>query len=86
MYVRVLSLRPLLLLATRREHCPSTRLPEESQSSLDEELIRNCCNLCVVTAHRIIENIHGHLDTAYKSSGWHSVYCKVHLNCSQGYC
>lgn len=48
-----------------------------SLSSLDEELIQRCCNLCVVTAHRLIETIHQHLDTAYKSSGWHTVYCKL---------
>ncbi|KAJ9299811.1 transcriptional regulator family: Fungal Specific TF [Paecilomyces variotii] len=75
LYVRVLSLRPLLLLARRREQpSSSTRLPAKGHLSLDEELIVRCCNLCVVTAHQIIESIYEHLDTAYKSSGWHSVY------------
>lgn len=87
LYVRVLSLRPLLLLARRREHPSfSTRLPAKGHLSLDEELIGRCCNLCVVTAHQIIESIYEHLDTAYKSSGWHSVYCKSRHSCLQGLC
>lgn len=79
LYTRLLSLRPLLLLATKHEPQSSaqpsmtTKLP----SSLDEDLIKHCCNMCVTTAHSLIETIHQHLNTAYKSSGWHSVYCML---------
>jgi hypothetical protein len=31
--------------------------------------------MCVTTAHSLVETIHQHLNTAYKSTGWHSVYC-----------
>lgn len=48
-------------------------------SSLDSELIDRCCMFCVETAHSLIEAIHTHLNTLYKSSGWHSVYCKLAL-------
>lgn len=77
LYVRVLTLRPLLLIATRRGRLTTQRiLARVNEPSLDQELIERCCNLCVLTAHRLIEIIHQHLDTAYKSTGWHSVYCK----------
>lgn len=74
LYIRVLSLRPVLLLATKYTLRPTFRVRE---SSLDRQLIEQCCNLCVLTAHRLVEAIHQHLGTAYRSTGWHSVYCTV---------
>jgi len=47
-----------------------------AQSSLDEEVIQRCCTLCAETASRLIETLHENLNTLYRSSGWHSVYCK----------
>jgi hypothetical protein len=79
LYTKLLSLRPLLLSATKRERqspLQSSR-SEKLPSSLDAELIRHCCNTCLITAHDLVETIHQHLDTAYKSSGWHSVYCRI---------
>ena len=76
LYTRLLSLRPLLLMATRKA-ARDTLYPsrEENLASLDDHLVQRCCFLCVETAHRLIETIHVHLDTTYRSSGWHSVYC-----------
>lgn len=57
-----------------------------AQSSLDEEVIQRCCTLCAETASRLIETLHENLNTLYRSSGWHSVYCKLlhpHLPTSQ---
>lgn len=48
-----------------------------AQSSLDEEVIQRCCTLCAETASRLIETLHENLNTLYRSSGWHSVYCKL---------
>jgi hypothetical protein len=82
--VRLLSLRPLLLSVTNQSMQKSVQ-PSKcgTKTSLDKELADKCCNLCVAIAHRLIEIIHRHLNTAYKSSGWHSVYCKSNVpNCS----
>jgi hypothetical protein len=65
-------------MATKRkpESSSHTSTATKPPLSLDEELIRYCCNTCVTTAHHLVETIHQHLDTAYKSSGWHCVYCE----------
>lgn len=70
LYVRLLLFRPLLLMATRRDSKPAT------SSSLDDEVIRSCCCLCVSTACRLIDTLYANLGTLYRSSGWHTVYCK----------
>lgn len=81
LYTKLLSLRPLLLSATRRKRRghPNFSSFEESPSSLDEALIKHCCNMCLTIARDLVGTLHQHLDTAYKSSGWHSVYCRVPL-------
>lgn len=58
---------------------------EENLSLLDDHIISRYCDLCINTAHRLIETIFEHLDTAYKSFGWHSVYCMVTLILSDGF-
>lgn len=76
LYTRLLSLRPLLLMATKRNPNDTTHLSVPANlSSLDDDLVKSSCYLCINTAHHLIETIHQHLDTTYKSSGWHSVYC-----------
>lgn len=81
MLVRLLLLRPLLLMSTRIQR-PSTiqALDGTGQSSLDAELVKNCCNLCLRTAYRLIDAIYYNLKTLYRSSGWHAVYCKFNAN------
>ncbi|KXT11592.1 hypothetical protein AC579_3123 [Pseudocercospora musae] len=68
LYVRLLSLRPLLLLATKREQRTS------SKHTLDDEVTRSCCNRCVLTARRLIDTLYDNIGTLYRASGWHSVY------------
>jgi hypothetical protein len=70
LYVRLLSLRPLLLMASKREARPPMH------NVLGDEVIRVCCNSCVSTACRLIDTLFINLGTLYRSSGWHSVYCK----------
>lgn len=78
LYVRLLSLRRLLMVTTKRGRRTSTHmLSGTAQSSLDEEVIQRCCTLCAETASRLIETLHENLNTLYRSSGWHSVYCKL---------
>ncbi|SMR48120.1 unnamed protein product [Zymoseptoria tritici ST99CH_1E4] len=68
LYVRLLSLRPLLLMASKREARPPMH------NVLGDEVIRACCNSCVSTACRLIDSVYANLGTLYRSSGWHSVY------------
>lgn len=73
LYVRLLSLRPILLAATKRSSRPSTK------HSLDDDVIRSCCSRCVSTASQLVDGIHANIHTLYRSSGWHSVYCELSL-------
>jgi hypothetical protein len=80
LYVRLLSLRRLLMVTTKRGRRTSTHmLSGAAQSSLDEEVIQRCCTLCAETASRLIETLHENLNTLYRSSGWHSVYCEYNI-------
>lgn len=72
LYIRVLSLRPLILMLTKQATDDTV---QASVSSLDDMVIKQSCALCVRTAHELIGTIHSHLDTSYRSSGWHAVYC-----------
>lgn len=74
LYTRVLLLRPLLLVATKRRSTVDASALKPT--SLDADIVKSCCNLCIKTAQYLIECLHQHLDTTYRSSGWHSVYCK----------
>ncbi|EME41620.1 C6 transcription factor-like protein [Dothistroma septosporum NZE10] len=69
LYVRLLSLRPLLLMSTRRHSTAFT-----TPMSLDDDLIKSCCTLCTFTACRLIDTLYENLGTLYRSSGWHTVY------------
>lgn len=71
----MLSLRPLLLLTTRFPTKFPSLSSSDSVESLDMDMIRQSCNLCVKMASRLIETIHQNLESNYKCSGWHSVYC-----------
>lgn len=67
LYIRLLSLRPLLLMATRLDSKPNSL-------TLDSEVIRSCCDSCTLTACRLIDTLYDNLGTLYRSSGWHTVY------------
>jgi hypothetical protein len=49
---------------------------ETNTGQLENHLTQRACSLCISTAHRLIETIHANLDTLYRSSGWHSIYCE----------
>ena len=76
MLVRLLLLRPLLLMSTRVARSSTIHaLDGTTQPSLDADLVKNCCNLCLKTAYRLVDAIYFNLNTLYRSSGWHAVYC-----------
>ena len=48
------------------------------KSTLDVQntLYKELCTLCVSTAHDALEALHRQLSNVYRSSPWHSLYCK----------
>lgn len=75
---RLLLLRPLLLstLTLQEQSHPSMSLSWAGQSILDSLLIQKSCELCIQTAYQLIDAVYDNIDTPYRSSGWHCVYCK----------
>lgn len=76
LYTKLLSLRPLLQMATQTGGNRAQKYQVQT-CTLDTDLVQRCCKLCVTTAHNLIETIFQHIDTRYKSFGWHSVYCEI---------
>ncbi|KAH8685020.1 fungal-specific transcription factor domain-containing protein [Ilyonectria robusta] len=71
---RLLLLRPLLLLTITMDE-PKARFPDATgQSMLTNAMIKQCCELCVQTAFRLIDTVYASLRTPYRSSCWHAVY------------
>ncbi|QIX00436.1 hypothetical protein AMS68_005953 [Peltaster fructicola] len=67
LYVRLLSTRPLLMLATSR------RLLTKSRArALEDDVIRSCCVRCLGTAQDLISETHAHLMESHRSSAWHT--------------
>jgi hypothetical protein len=52
------------------------RAESSNESRLDQDLAVGACALCVRTAYTLLEDLHENLDTAYRSPGWHTVYCE----------
>jgi hypothetical protein len=77
LYTRILLLRPLLLTGAKHNsplnfnHHRTMDLPH-----LDSDIIGSACNLCVNTAHLLIMKLHENMETPYRLSAWHTVYCK----------
>lgn len=80
MLVRLLLLRPLLLMSTRIQQSRTVQaLDNTTQSTLDAELVKNYCSLCLNTAYRLVDVIYYNLNTLYRSAGWHAVYCTCNV-------
>lgn len=43
---------------------------------MDDHLVRLMCSLCVQSATELIQRIYQNLENNYRSSAWHSIYCK----------
>jgi len=69
--VRILLLRPVLLTSVSKEN---STLLAKAEPGLQKDLAIGVCTLCVKTAHLLVDTIHAHLNTEYRSSGWHTVY------------
>ncbi|KAH7110674.1 fungal-specific transcription factor domain-containing protein [Dactylonectria macrodidyma] len=71
---RLLLLRPLLLLSITMEEPKTHFLDATGQSMLTNAMVKQCCDLCVQTAFRLIDTVYASLRTPYRSSCWHAVY------------
>lgn len=76
LYTRVILLRPLLLLGNDLDGTPTRSGSPMTTPHLRTILFESACSLCVQTGHLLIEKLHENLETPYRISAWHSVYCK----------
>jgi len=76
MYARLRTLRPLLLAEAKRSVSTTENGQETFASKIQNKLVQDLCVLCVSTAHDVLGTLHRQLFTVYRSSPWHSLYCK----------
>lgn len=78
MYARLSVLRPLLVSEAKRCSSRATNHEESSRSNqrVDNILSKELCTMCISTAHEVLKVLDGQLHTVYRSSPWHSLYCK----------
>ncbi len=78
MYTRLSILRPFIVAEANR--CVSAtvdnRERSKSSSNVMSKLCQDLCDLCVTTAHDTIEELHRQMSTVYRTSPWHTLYCK----------
>ena len=78
MYTRLSILRPLIVGEANR--CVSERANDRersnSSSNVMSKLCKELCNLCVTISHDAINELHKQMSTVYRTSPWHTLYCK----------
>lgn len=74
LYVRMLLLRPMIIAMAQ----DSIRMGRSSivAFGLSQDVMKAMGVLCVQTAHALIALLYENLDTNYRSTAWHSVYCR----------
>ena len=74
LFVRMLLLRPVIIAMAQ----DSFRMDRSSivAFGLSQDLMKAMGVLCVQTAHSLIALLYENLDTYYRSTAWHSVYCR----------
>lgn len=78
MYARLSMLRPFIVAEANR--CvPATALDRDTPQSIlntHNRLYMDLCSMCVSTAHDTLETLSSQLSSPYRSSPWHTLYCK----------
>jgi hypothetical protein len=78
MYARLSILRPFIVAEANR--CVSVtandRERSKSSSNIMSKLCKDLCKLRVTIAHDTIEELHKQISTVYRTSPWHTLYCK----------
>lgn len=78
MYARLSVLRPFIVAEAKR--CVSATAPDQdtpkSILNTHNTLYMDLCSMCVSTAHDTLEALFSQLSSPYRSSPWHTLYCK----------
>jgi len=76
LYTRIILLRPLLLMSTQNSLRHEATEPDSLRTiTLDRELANQACILCIGNAQELAESLRQNIDTPYRISPWHTVYC-----------
>lgn len=77
LYLRILLLRPYVL--SRIQHGCNQDLVTNSKfiSVLEQRVSTELIQLCLSTAHTVINNLHDQIYGSNPSPSWHAVYCKA---------
>lgn len=73
LYIRLLLLRPSILIETKRMLSNDTL--NKRASLLPEAILADISRLCVSTAHETLEEIHQKINSLHQSSAWHALFC-----------
>jgi hypothetical protein len=74
MYTRLSILRPIIVAEAHRYFSSTATDRDVTKTILNVQ--NTLCTLCVSTAHETLEVLHDQLSTVYRSSPWHTLYCK----------
>ncbi|KAI3573491.1 fungal-specific transcription factor domain-containing protein [Fusarium oxysporum f. sp. albedinis] len=73
LYVRLLLLRPSLLIETRRSVSNQPSINNNTTRSLQRSYLREINRLCVSTCHEVLEEVHRNLGSLRQTSAWHTL-------------
>ncbi|KAG8354017.1 hypothetical protein FVEN_g8234 [Fusarium venenatum] len=74
MYIRLLLLRPSLLVEVRRLVSNQSPNCHHKTPSLQQILLGEISRLCVSTAHAILDEMHQNLSSSQQNSPWHALF------------
>ncbi|KAJ0127469.1 Uncharacterized protein HZ326_29428 [Fusarium oxysporum f. sp. albedinis] len=77
LYVRLLLLRPSLLIETRRSVSNQPSINNNTTRSLQRSYLREINRLCVSTCHEVLEEVHRNLGSLRQTSAWHTLLCNA---------
>jgi len=76
LYLRILLLRPYVL--SRIQHtCNKDLTTNSNTSGLEQRISSELIQLCLSTAHAIINNLYDEIHGPRPSTSWHAVFCKT---------
>ena len=76
LYLRILLLRPYVLSRIQQGYNKDLATDSKFISGLEERVSSELIQLCLSTAHAVINNLHDQIHESNPSTSWHAVYCK----------
>ncbi|KAK2688920.1 hypothetical protein QWA68_012498 [Fusarium oxysporum] len=73
LYIRLLLLRPSILIETRRSIPNQRPINNNTTVCLQRSYLREINRLCVSTCHEVLEEIHRNLGSLRQTSAWHTL-------------